>query len=394
VKKKLLFIHPGELDEPRGGNNVAVWMLEALKESYEITVLTWQPFDFEKINFYFATSLCNGDFRTIIPPALLRNLIDIIPYDPWNFQRFVLLMRFCKTLKNHYDILLSACNETDFGAVGIQYIHYPYLEKIWEKGPKKFDSQGLPSYLLKLFKNRIRPWRIISGFSFERMKKNISLVNSDWTASVFRRVYDSECLTVYPPVPGHFPEIPWDRRETGFVCIGRFSGEKRLEEVINIIGVLRKDFPEVHLHLIGSPDKHDERYYHRVKRKVECNTDWVSLTENPSRTELIQIIGRHKYGIHAMVNEHFGISVAEMVRGGCIVFLPDGGGQIEIVGNDERLLFHTRENALEKIRFVLNHPQEQNSIRQHLDQRKAMFSAERFMDQMQQIVRDFAVKKT
>ena len=50
-------------------------------------------------------------------------------------------------------------------------------------------------------------------------------------------------------------------------------------------------------------------------------------------------MAQHRYGIHTMENEHFGIGVAEMVRAGCIPFVHDSGGPVEIVGGRSELRF-------------------------------------------------------
>ncbi|MCI0453956.1 MAG: hypothetical protein L0Y68_03040, partial [Candidatus Dadabacteria bacterium] len=66
------------------------------------------------------------------------------------------------------------------------------------------------------------------------MKNNITLVNSDWTGNKIREFYGIEPTTVYPPVPGDFAEMPWEKKENGFVCVGRISPGKRFETVIEI----------------------------------------------------------------------------------------------------------------------------------------------------------------
>ena len=98
IKNKILFISPSEIDQPSGGGNVLAWMLEGLKKDYEITVVAWQPIIFSEINQYYGTSLCEEDFKVIIPNFFIRFLTDLIPFDPWKFQRFSLSMRLCKII--------------------------------------------------------------------------------------------------------------------------------------------------------------------------------------------------------------------------------------------------------------------------------------------------------
>ena len=384
LQKRILFIQPN-LNPPGGAEALVAWMIEALKDEYDLTLLTWTPVDFASINRYYGTSLGPSDIKVFVVPAVIRRVIGLIP-DAWAFQRHAVLMRWCKCIRHRYDLLLSASNEIDFGSRGIQYMHYPYQEVNWVLEPQHLSGLG---YLTSFIKTRIRPWRIISGFSFDRMRRNKTLTNSEWTRSRFYEVYGADATTVYPPVPGDFPDVPWEEKKIGFVCIGRISGEKKYEEIIDILMAVRSHVPEVHLHIIGSTVAYDQECYERVQRKLKANDDWVFLHEGVSREELTDIVCRHRYGIHGMVNEHFGIAVAEMMRGGCIVFVPDSGGQVEIVGNEERLLYHTPEEAVHKILRVINQPQEQTELRGNLGLRKDLFTAEKFVRQIQEVVGDF-----
>jgi glycosyltransferase involved in cell wall biosynthesis len=124
-------------------------------------------------------------------------------------------------------------------------------------------------------------------------------------------------------------------------------------------------------------------------RVVRENSPWVLLHENLSREELIDLISSHRYGIHANIEEHFGIAVGEMIKAGCIVFVHNSGGQVEIVGRDERLIYGTEEEAIEKIVRVMGDPDEQMSLIDYLKSRKEIFSTEKFMRDIQGIVRQF-----
>jgi Glycosyltransferase len=223
------------------------------------------------------------------------------------------------------------------------------------------------------------------------MKSNLTLANSDWTGNKVKEFYGIDAVTVYPPIPGKFPNVPWNDRENGFVCIGRFCLGKRFEAIIKILAKVKSRIPDVHLHVIGTQSifTGEREYYPHLLRVVQENSSWVHLHENLSRGELIQLISEHRYGIHANVDEHFGIVVGEMLRAGCIVFIHNSGGQVEIVGGDERLKYETDEEAVAKILRVMSDPDEQASLRNYLDSRKQLFTTDRFMSQIREIVRQF-----
>src|SRR5262249_3131545 len=157
---------------------------------------------------------------------------------------------------------------------------------------------------------------------------------------------------------------------------GRISPEKELDKIIDIIAAVRARGHAVHLHIIGTAD--NPSYHQHIRQRASHNAAWLFLNEDLSREELVQLVSRHRYGIHGMSEEHFGMAVAEMVRGGCIVFVPRGGGQREIVGQEERLLYLGVNEAAAKIVQVLGDTSTQTTLRVYLAKRKQLFSTEHF----------------
>ena len=385
MKRKILVIHP-DLGPSGGGNAVAACVIEALKSQNEVSVLSWAPPDIEAVNRVFATSLKSSEFTAHYAPLFLRALAKLNPY--LYPLRYGILLRLCKKISNDYDIMISVNNEADFGRKGIQYVHEPpyWFYPIYRQS--RPDIRLLfPHHLWTVFKGKHRPWMLVAGFSYDRMKQNITLVNSNWTATRVREAYGMVSTTVYPPVLGSFPKVPWAEREIGFVCIGRIIPWKKLEKIIEITEAVRSQVPETHLHIIGNTDR--QRGYLDSLIHLARDSSWIYFNENVSREELARLVASHRYGIHGMIDEPFGIAVAEMVHGGCIVFVPRNAGPMEIVGEDDRLLYGTTEEAVRKIIRVMRSPDEQASIRSYLDSRKSLFSRERFMQSIQQVVERF-----
>jgi glycosyltransferase involved in cell wall biosynthesis len=395
-RKKVLIVLPA-LKVLGGGEAVAVWMLEALKDEYAVSVLTWEVADTRDLNRVYGTTLAPADFNVLGPPPLLRHIFDRVV--EWNqdhyFQKVCLLFRLTQQMKDEFDILISALDEADFGRPGIQYVHYPGFRDIYETEYKAaFEGNGRP--LLKTwwirFKRRCRPWQLISRLSFERVKQNLTLVNSDWTGDVVRRLYGIDSLTVFPPVAGDFPDVPWDQRQDRFVCIGRLVSHKRIEMAIEILAAVRAQGLDVRLQIVGLMwnDAAGRAYYEQVKRLAEEHAAWMSLAEGIERRRLVQLLSNSRYGIHAAAEEPFGIAVAEMVRAGCIAFTGRRGGQAEIIGQDERLMFDSVEEGAAKILNVLHNPQQQTALREHLAARRARrFTAEEFVRRIRDVVRQF-----
>jgi glycosyltransferase involved in cell wall biosynthesis len=385
---KALLVHPF-LRGGSGGDAVAAWMLQALVQEHDVSVLTWADVDTDSINRFCGTSLDPSDFTVLMPPKLVGRAVDaasgLRPH-PYDIQSWCLLMRLARRMQDRFDVILSANNEADLGPKGIVYVHYPYLHSVLRKGSVEGRS-GVDRLAARLA--RLRPWWLVSGFSVERMRRQVLLVNSDWTGRVVRALYGVDPVTVHPPCLDDFPHVPWDDREDGFVTIGRFCPGKRFDRLVEILDRVRTRRPSVHLHLIGvkAREPEAEMYYRSLRRLVAENVSWITLHEDISRAELASVVARHRYGIHGMEEEHYGISVAEMVQGQCIVFTPRGGGQTEVTGGDARLTFSTVDEAAAKILRVIEDREEQEALRAHLRLRREHLDAARFVREILDIVR-------
>ncbi|ELY84389.1 group 1 glycosyl transferase [Natrinema gari JCM 14663] len=79
-----------------------------------------------------------------------------------------------------------------------------------------------------------------------------------------------------------------------------------------------------------------------------------------------------------MDHEHFGMAVGELAAGGTIPFVPNGGGQREIVHEREELLYESADEAVEKIDHVLSDPELRRELRDQLGDIEERFGRKRF----------------
>ena len=119
----------------------------------------------------------------------------------------------------------------------------------------------------------------------------------------------------------------------------------------------------------------------------EDNGDWVTLDDVLERRELLPLMTQYKYGIHGALDEPFGIAVAELVKFGCIVFVPNGGGQVEIVESPQ-LTFDDLEDGARKISAVLESSSLQSELLEHLHKHTQVFSVETFCDSTLELVEE------
>jgi glycosyltransferase involved in cell wall biosynthesis len=389
--RRVLLVQPS-MQPPGGGNGVAAWVLQALVPVHRVTVLSWRPVEIDPINRFFGTHLRSGDFDTIVVPRSWRAIPDRLPV-PATLIKLSLLMRYTRRVSAGFDVLFGVYNETDFGRRGIQYVHYPtYLRPRPEVDLRWYHhtASGLDLYY------RLADW--IADFSVERMKANLTLVNSDWTGAQVGRFLGVTTQTLYPPVADPAPPLPWAERRNGFLTIGRLSPEREYERMMRILARVREHVPGVTLTIVGTSDRHARRYRARLvdlarslgptsARSTSADQPWIAFEENISRDQMRALMATHRYGIHGMREEHFGMAPAELARAGCIVWVPKGGGQMEIVNREPALMYDSDEGAVQSIVRTLNDPAEQERLRRALAGSER-FSTAHFVERVRAIVNE------
>jgi glycosyltransferase involved in cell wall biosynthesis len=159
-----------------------------------------------------------------------------------------------------------------------------------------------------------------------------------------------------------------------------------MERVLRILGEVRKRGAKIHLHLIGTGG--DPSYASSLRQLCSENREWAFMEEGIDSQAKSHLMACHKYGLSGRENEPFGIAVAEMVKSGCIVFVPNGGGQVEIVDHPA-LIFENEADAVDKIDAVLAQEAEQETLRAHLRRRSKAFSVETFREAIRRVVAEF-----
>lgn len=351
-----------------GSHAVGFWTVEALKGEYQVVIITADvALSLAEANAFFGTHIRPNEVDIVVAPVpqLVRNA----PRLRLLTKHFI--ARYCRQISPDLDLLISTASEMDLGVLGIQYVHYPLA---LSHGQSKIHVAY--SFLSG----------VIAGYSHRRMALNWTLANSKWTAKKTKDAYGIDAQVVYPPVTDDVPMIPWSNREDGFVCVGRISPDKNLESVVRIIKDVRQWVPGVHVHLIG--EIRDRNYWKRIVTLLASEKDWVFFEGKLSRDEMIRMITAHKYGIHGMLEEHFGIGIAEMAKAGCLVFVPRGGGQVEIVQSED-LIYDNECDAVRKINHVLKESDRQSALRDALNERVREFSSRKFMLDMRALVTKF-----
>jgi glycosyltransferase involved in cell wall biosynthesis len=368
-----------------GSETGTLWTIEALKQDYEVTLITGGKVDLGRLNAYYSTDLQPGDFaihEVRMPLALHRAT-------KFAGLRGALFTRECRRLVPRFDVVTTHYNPCDYGRPVIQFVadfsFAPRLQQVLEpsiNGERRWwygDTILRRAYLGLC--TRLAPSRS------ENWNQNVTVANSRWTAGLLKSEFGLTAQRVqFPPVPGSFPPVSWTERENGFVVVGRVVPEKRMDAVIGVLDRVRQQGFDVHLHILGNLD--GSPFAKKVQALASRHRHWVFLEGRVAGKAKRELMAHHRFGINGRANEPFGIAVAELVKAGCITFVPKGGGQTEIVDHPA-LIFESDDDAVKKILAVLESAAWQARLGEHLRARSRELSVERFQQTVRSLVAEF-----
>jgi glycosyltransferase involved in cell wall biosynthesis len=383
-KPRILVAHPA-VRTIGGGNLLAAWTLQALRQEYDVTLATLEPPDYAGLNVNYGTNLHEGDFEVRVPPPRYHRLLTSFPAQGALLE-ICLIMRWAQDLdrKTPYDVLFSTSNEMDFHRRGVQYVHYP-----WFRLPRPEIEMRWFHRIPGVLRAYRRSCMVLARANPAGLRRNITLANSQFVAGEIRQAHGTSARVVYPPVPGDFVEQPFEQRRLAVAAVGRVHPTKRWEVAVDVVESVRRRGHDLGLTLIGHCD--DLAYEARMEA-MAATRPWFRWLRDLSRAQLLEELSRHRYGIHTMVEEHFGIAPAELQRAGCITFVHNSGGQVEIVGGDPRLTFGSVEDAAERIACVIENPLLEQELRGQVAERKSWFTTETFCESVREVVTQFAQK--
>lgn len=251
-----------------------------------------------------------------------------------------------------YSHVFSTFGECDLveGRKQLCYIHFPVLH----------SSAGSVSKLGGRLENRVylrllytRIARLISGFSSLPTGSTL-LTNSDWTKKqIHSLVGEMDVKVLFPPVRG--PGVGLSRCVKpndlfGCLVLGRFETYKRQDTVVHALDeAARMEGRKAVVHFAGRGADADIA---RLKALATENVR-IEVHLNASMAELRQLVLVNHIAASGFRHEHFGMATAELLSTGLPVFVPNGGGQPEVV-RDGRFVFETTEELTAKFRAVMN----------------------------------------
>ncbi|KAG0203126.1 asparagine-linked glycosylation protein [Mortierella sp. GBA30] len=172
---------------------------------------------------------------------------------------------------------------------------------------------------------------------------HIVMTNSSWTKGHIDSLWRIKSTVVYPPCDTEaFKDFPLQGRERIVVSVAQFRPEKGHGLQLEAIAQLLQDHPEyrqkegatknplaVQLVMVGSArNESDQRRIQQLRDKaLQLGiSENVTFVVNAPFNELQAWLARSMIGIHAMLDEHFGIGVVEYMAAGLIPVAHNSAG--------------------------------------------------------------------
>lgn len=407
--KEVLVIHTG-INNGGGGEQVCFNVLESLKDRYSIKLITDNDFNLRELNKQFGTRVDNIDVEhlnyeggkikvgsnNVLNTDYLKECKDPVLLSLWLVRKVLLIIclfgekagldiKISELISNgalRMRILKEKIRTTEAEVIVntsgqeittkrslVQYIHFPYENESVEK-KSKIEK--------KVY------WKI-TGYNKNEIRNDRLLANSKWTKDKVISTYGVSPEVVYPPISTEEFEKgkSAEERKNGFIIAGRVSREKNIVRSLKILKSVKKRGHQIDVKIVG-PNK-DDRYFKELSKKIE-NERWIEYEGMVKRSRLVELFKSYKFGIHGMDEEHFGIVVAEMVSAGIIPFVPNGGGQREIVSENENLLYDTKQDAVYKIDRIIENTELQKEVRISLNKGRKNYSKKSFQKRMLSII--------
>ena len=342
--KQLVYVTHQSLASHLGGaSSVSAWVLQALLGHYDVRLATPDlNVDFLSLDDLYGTSLADGGVgvHQLSVPAWLKKVSS----RTLKSLRLAAAFRDPSLRDPGNALIFNTANEMGFPGTSVNYVHCPIRHP--QMVAELFTG---PERTLRQVNNLA--FRLVSGFDEQSFREAPCMANSEWTARALRRTWGISAQVIYPPViPPRVSPTKFADRSTGYVCIGRLSVEKRIHEAIAVVDQLRDRGYKVHLHIVGSGTG---RYAERIREAIQSRPH-VQLHSELSRPKLAELLNCHRFGLHMMRNEHFGMAVAEMVSAGMLVYAHRSAGPMEILGDKFPTLFHDLSDAVDSAAHMLD----------------------------------------
>jgi len=380
-----------------GGEKYFATIADALSTEHEVDLIITRPVSVPLLEERLGVNLSRVGQVTLISDAAaepatfidwVRNRLDV---RRWRGE--------LRRLTSHYDLAFALESNQPFPLAArrnVLHIQVPYRK--WQ--PKDFQhalSHRQSTEARRALARRLTFGRALRGYDFIIYNSRFTarMVEESWSPGVPYAV-------LYPPVDVPASSLSWKAKSNLILGVGRFfvGGHEKRQAIL--IDAFRRFVGRVkdcwELHLVGGADNRSETTHILAELHKRAGDLPVRFHVNAPRAELIQLYRAARMIWHATgvdVDEtkypdrveHFGIAVAEAMAYGAVPLVVNRGGLPEIVEHGTSgFVWETVEALVERARHLAEN-ENAAAMSAAARQRSHTFSRQRFVGQLQEILR-------
>ncbi|MBP1449054.1 MAG: glycosyltransferase [Thermoproteus sp.] len=289
-----------------------------------------------------------------------------------------------------------------YGFKLIEYIHFPfevYFKKELSDFAEKY-GHGQDPYVQERY-GRF-PMNIYWGLYLKLLPRyarenpfaasDAVFANSTWTAKVAEQIYGEAPVVLNPPIPPNTTIVdsprPFEDRDPVVVMVGRFTEEKRYHWVIqSVMPRLIEEVPDVKLVIFGGAGTRTAyMYMDRLRSLIgELGLNGrVELMPDAPRKAINEAMDRARAFLHATINEHWGVAVAEAMARGLPPVVHKSGGAWTDLAEEGRfgLGYESAEEAAEALAKLLTDGKAWRSYAEAIPSRVAELTLDKFAERL------------
>jgi glycosyltransferase involved in cell wall biosynthesis len=299
-----------------------------------------------------------------LPPRLYSRVAPLsIRYADFRLEKYDFIYSFMPGVK-----MISSVPNLCY-AIGPPYITMPDESINWQN---VLSSAEIKKIIHAVTNVTVRP---------DANSRYVTL--SNWIAQRFLEEYGKTLPVIWPPVRSRDLVDKHPLSRNGFLFLSRLHEYKNPMAML----ALAEAYPESRVTIAGS-SRADQTIANRLKSEIVIrNLRNIKVIENPSESEVRQLLSAHEYFVFPAPWEHFGIVTVEAILAGAIPLVHNSGGQKEIVPV-RKLRFDNDEELIRIAGDAMNMKNEEKSeVMEHLRNHVARGDPRNYCEEMLKYLR-------
>ncbi|ELK48578.1 glycosyltransferase family 4 protein [Halobacillus sp. BAB-2008] len=301
--------------------------------------------------------------------TLDRNFSDHTPLPPYSIENGIQVRRIPYFGSKRYPIAPSTLKYvSQFDLIHIHavdaFIDLMAVLKPFHRKPIILSTHGGFFHTKKQQRLKHYYFHTITRMIMKKVNKVVACSNNDF--DLFRKITPDNLKLIENGINVEKYSRISDRRGTRnhLITVGRFSSNKRVDLLLELIHRLKGEFQDVKLSIVGKDFDHLRPEYEALIDRYDIQ-EHVEIIEDATDKELLDAMSASEYFISASEYEGFGLSALEAMAAGRIPLLsdiPSFNKMIDEEKNGHIIDFQDMDAAADKVSSILRQADKERLI--------------------------------